>query len=194
MTDFYRENHQAYHLRTFHLDPTSFLMPLIKVLPRGSTVLDVGCGSGRDLLWLKQRGYTVMGLERAHELADLAEQSVDCRVIRADFAKFDFTTLEVDAILLVGALVHLPHRKMPAVLKNISRALLPGGWMLMTLKEGKGKIKGADGREFYLWRQKDLSPLFCQSAVEEKFHSSQPSITGADDIWLTNLLRRPMVA
>ena len=79
-------------------------------------------------------------------------------------------------------------------MKNISQALLPDGWVLITLKEGKGKITGADGREFYLWRQKDLSQLFQKSGMEVKSHFSQLSITGAGDTWLTNLLRRPMIS
>ena len=192
MTDYYRTNYLAYHLRTFQLDPASFLKPLVNVLPHGSKVLDVGCGSGRDMLWLKHRGYRVVGLERAVELADLAQQLVECEVIRADFESFDFSSLSVDAILLVGALVHLPHQKMPAVLKNIMKALNPGGRVLITLKEGQGQMTKEDGRVFYLWQSNELSSGFRKLGILEEAHFSQKSIAGASDIWLTYLLRRPV--
>jgi SAM-dependent methyltransferase len=192
MADYYRENPFAYSSRTFHLNPASFLAPLVEVLSSGSTVLDVGCGSGRDLLWLKQRGYRVSGLERATGLADLAEGAVGCQIIRADFESFDFSILEVDAILLVGALVHLPPPELPEVLAKVMAALRPGGWVLITLKEGRGKIDGEDGRTFYLWRLPELSPIFDALSLAQAAHFSQPSITGTGEQWLTCLLQMKM--
>ena len=192
MTDYYRINYQAYHKRTFQLNPASFLKPLVKVLPRGSKVIDVGCGSGRDLQWLKRRGYRTVGLERAVKLADLAQQMVGCEIIRADFESFDFSSLKVDAVLLIGALVHLPHQKMPAVLKNIMKAIRPGGRILMTMKEGQGRITGEDGRVFYLWQPNELSSIFRKLGILEEDHFSQRSIAGAADIWLTYLLKLPL--
>lgn len=189
MTDYYRENPFSYSSRTFDLNPASFLAPLVEVLSRGSAVLDVGCGSGRDLLWLKQRGYRVLGLERAARLADLAGQAVGCQILRADFQSFDFSALEVDAILLIGALVHLPHPELPTVLANVTKALRAGGWVLITLKEGHGNVTTEDGRTFYLWQLKKLSAVFAQLSLEEATHFSQPSIEGTYDQWLTCLLQ-----
>jgi len=57
MKDFYRENHREYFERTFNIDPSTFLSQLVAKLPPGSFILDVGCGSGRDLLWLKNCGF-----------------------------------------------------------------------------------------------------------------------------------------
>jgi hypothetical protein len=52
MSDYYTHHFQVYHARTFSVDPSSFLNPLAAHLSTGSTVVDVGCGSGRDILWL----------------------------------------------------------------------------------------------------------------------------------------------
>ena len=191
MTDYYRTNYRDYHLRTFHLNPTSFLEPLVNVLPKGSTVLDVGCGSGRDLLWLRDRGYRIVGLERAAGLAGLAQQKAGCDVIRADFENFDFSTLSVDAVLLIGALVHVPHPKMPPVLKRIMKALRPGGWILISLKEGQGRMTADDGRDFYLWRQSELSSVIEKLDLQEEANFNQRSVAGTSEIWLTYLLKRP---
>ena len=191
MTDYYRTNYRDYHLRTFHLNPTSFLKPLVNVLPNDSTVLDVGCGSGRDLLWLKDRGYRIVGLERSAELAGLAQQKVDCEIIRADFESFDFSTLKFDAVLLIGVLVHVPHPKMLPVLKRIMKALRPGGWILISLKEGQGRMTADDGRVFYLWRQTELSSVFEKLEVQEEASFNQRSVAGTSEIWLTYLLKRP---
>ena len=72
MQDFYQRNIEAYHEMTFHINPTSFLEPLIGYLRAGASILDVGCGGGRDLCWFKERGFNVTGFERSKGLAELA--------------------------------------------------------------------------------------------------------------------------
>ena len=94
---------------------------------------------GRDLLWLKRRGYQVTGLERAPELAAMAERAAGCRIIQADFETFDFSVIRVDAILLVGALVHLPRQRLPRVLASILKALAAAGVGAFNIETGHGQ-------------------------------------------------------
>ena len=61
MSDYYQKNYTSYHEKTFSIDPSSFLAPLAQRLPSEAFVLDVGCGSGRDLLWMKNKGFEVIG-------------------------------------------------------------------------------------------------------------------------------------
>ena len=148
--DTYTHAPHAYHAQTFPLDPSPFLEPLTLHVPAPAQVLDVGCGSGRDLLWLKQRRYNVLGLERSPGLAKLARKHAACEVLCADFDSFDFTTLSVDALILIGALVHVPKDRFPATLARIPQALKPGGHVLLTMKQGVGRSMAGDGRVFEL--------------------------------------------
>jgi len=93
MSDYYQKNYNAYHEKTFSIDPTSFLAPLAQRLPAEAFVLDVGCGSGRDLLWMKKRGFDVIGFERSPGLAELARDNVGCEVIQGDFETYDFSSI-----------------------------------------------------------------------------------------------------
>jgi len=190
MIDFYRENHSKYFERTFNIDPSSFLSPLAAKLPPGAFILDVGCGSGRDLLWLKNRGFPVMGFERSPELAGLARKSAGCGVIEGDFTSYDFSSIRADAVILIGALVHVPHDDFAAVLLRIAEALKENGLMLITAKEGTGTAKGVDGRIFYLFQDRDLKVIYTSLGFQLLGFSRDLSKTGTGEIWLRYLLQK----
>ena len=93
MSDYYQENYKAYHEKTFSIDPSSFLTPLAQRLPAEAFVLDVGCGSGRDLLWMKKHGFEVIGFERSPGLAELAREITGCEIIEGDYETYDFSSI-----------------------------------------------------------------------------------------------------
>ncbi len=160
MSDFYQLKAQAYFDSTVQIDPTTFLMPLAKALAPGASILDIGCGSGRDLRWLAERGFQPTGFERSSKLAALTRQHSGCPVLEVDFETFDFSSLAFPALLMVGALVHVDRQQFPATLKKILQALLPGGWLYLTMKEGKGEQSADDGRIFTLSSTTALEEIF----------------------------------
>ena len=190
MSDYYQLHFQTYHDRTFSVDPSSFLKILVTHLPTNSTVIDVGCGSGRDILWLQKHGYDVIGLERSSGLAQLARENTGSRIIEADFETFNFAELSADALLLIGALVHLPHIRVPNVLSAICLALKQSGLMLITMKQGKGSITDPDGRRFYLWQDKNLRQVFQALNLSIIEFFIQPSKINPADTWLGYLLQK----
>ena len=190
MSDFYQQNYREYHKKTFRIDPSSILLPPARRLAPGSVILDAGCGSGRDLLWLKNRGFHVTGFERSPGLAELARENAGCEVIQGDFELYDFSGFSADAIVLTGALVHIPHRRFRKVFENITAGLKNRGYVLVSLKEGTGKKTGSDGRIFYLWQDGDLRELFADSGFAVLDFSRQGSVMGTGEVWLGYVLRR----
>jgi SAM-dependent methyltransferase len=188
MTDFYQENYKAYHEKTFSIDPSSFLEPLARRLPPEAFILDVGCGSGRDLLWMKKRGFEVIGFERSPGLAELARENAGCEVIEADFEIYDFSAIMVDAVMIVGALVHIQHDRFKEVFENITSALSENGSVLLTLKEGEGSRKDSDNRIFYLWQDDKARELIESLGFKVCEFSKSVSKTGSGDFWLSYVL------
>ena len=162
MKDYYQENYEAYHEQTFDIDPTSFLTPLVRCLTPGSSILDVGCGSWRDMRWLKDRGFWPTGFERSSGLAELARGHSGCPVLEWDFEGYDFSGMDVDAILLVGALVHVPHEDFQGAFSRVLRALKPEGHVLITMKEGVQDAGISKDRIFYQWLDEYLMKIFGQ--------------------------------
>lgn len=188
--DYYQENHEIYYEQTVAVNPSVFLNPLLSFLSDGIRVLDVGCGSGRDLLWLKKRGFVVIGFERSEGLAKKAEALVGCPIIRGDFSTYDFSKHFFDAVLLVGALVHLPHEQLDGVLARILECLAPGGILLLSLKKGNGRFTDATGRTFFLWQEESLEPVFNRLNLELLALHENVSALGKADTWLACYLRR----
>ena len=188
--DYYHREFQSYFHSTVHVDSTLFLEPVVKYLPPGGEVWDVGCGSGRDLLWLKLRGFKAVGLERSQGLARLAAKHSGCQVIQGDFNTFDFSRLAVDAILLTGALVHVPWQELPALLSTILPGLKPGGILFLSLKQGNGVREDKKGRRFYLWQEAALEAIFQKISLEILSASKNQSLLATGEKWLVHVLKK----
>ena len=141
------------------------------------------------MLWLENRGYSCVGLDWSSALAELARQHTGLSVIEADFESFDFHEMDIDALLLIGALVHVPHERFQPIFSRILRALKPEGHVLLTMKQGQGTQTRPDGRVFYLWSKADLVPNFegCGLICVEYFE--QQSTIRASDIWMGFVLQ-----
>lgn len=148
----------------------------------------MGCGSGRDLLWLKNRGFHVTGFDRSFEMATLARTRVECAVIVGDFMVFDFSRFAMDAVLLVGALVHLPQAQLGKALSNIAAALKEDGLILLTMKEGSGSSTDRDGRVFQYWSDEGLRKLLQRREFHIVHFHRQNSVKNDKDVWLTYVL------
>ena len=188
ITDFYQKKYKAYHEKTFSIDPSSFLKPLVKKLPAEAFILDVGCGSGRDLLWIKKQGFEGIGFERSPGLAQLARENVGCEVIDGDFETYDFSLFLFDAIILVGALVHIPYERFSKVFENITSSISKHGIILITLKEGSEVRTDSDGRTFYLWQDEKARRVFDTLGLTVCDVSKSVSKTGSNDVWMSYIL------
>lgn len=129
-----------------------------------------------------------MGFEQSPGLAELARDNAGCEVIEGDFETYDFSSILVDSVMLVGALVHVPHEGFSKVFENITSAISDDGSVLITLKEGSGNLTALDGRNFYLWEDPKLREMFDTLGFKVCDFSSSVSKTGSGDVWLSYVL------
>jgi len=188
--NYYKENPKEYFERTFSLDPSSFLAPVAERLSSGAMVLDVGCGSGRDLLWFKNKGFEVIGFERSAGLAELAREHSGVEVIEGDFETYDFSSISADAIISSGSLVHMQHERIADILKNIVQALEKQGIFYVSLKKGEGTKTDDLGRPFYYWKDEELREIFKSLDFKVLDFYQKVSIANSDDVWLGYILRK----
>jgi 2-polyprenyl-3-methyl-5-hydroxy-6-metoxy-1,4-benzoquinol methylase len=105
------------------------------LLPRGAgRVLEVGCGGGGTLAWLKESGHAewTAGIELSPEAAQVARTRVD-QVYCGDLNEFlgDFPAGSLDLILCLDVLEHLVDPW--AVMARLQALLRPGGKLIASL-------------------------------------------------------------
>lgn len=184
MPDYYQKKYKTYHEKTFEIDPSDFLEPLAERLSAGNIVLDVGCGSGRDLLWMKKKGFDVIGFDRSPGLVKFARENAGCKVIEGDFETYDFSTISANAIMLIGTMVHISYHRFSDVFRKILSSLSDNGILLITLKEGTGTRTDTEGRIFYLWQDEKARVIFDRLGFRVCNFSRSTSKTGSGEIWL----------
>jgi len=121
-------------------------------LPPGSSVLDVGCGTGRHAIELAKRGYAVTGLDLSSEMLSRAAaaakaENVHVEWIRSNATQFTLPERYDAAVCLCeGAFGLLGQRddtidQPISILCNISRSLKPQAKAVFTVLNGAAMLR-----------------------------------------------------
>lgn len=100
------------------------------------TLLDFGCGPGRDLRTFTQLGHVAIGLEGAVRFADFARKDSGCVVWQQDFLKLDLPDCHFDGVYANASLFHVPGQELPRVLRELHATLKPRGVLFASNPHG----------------------------------------------------------
>jgi SAM-dependent methyltransferase len=110
--------------------------------PQRGMVLDIGAGSGRDALWLAQRGCQVIALEPAPDLLHIGQTKTAEKVqwlsdslpeLKACYQ----LNLQFNTILLSAVWMHLLPSERERAFRKIANLLAPGGRFIVSLRFGE---------------------------------------------------------
>jgi len=112
-----------------------FLRRLVKLVPDGARVLDLGCGTGLPVdAYLVKQGFNVTGVDFCLRHINLARRNVpQGEFIEGDLSKVDFDEESFDAVLSLYAIFHLPRKEHEDLFLRIRSFLKDSGIMLVTL-------------------------------------------------------------
>jgi SAM-dependent methyltransferase len=110
------------------------------------TLLDFGCGPGRDLKTLAERGHRAVGLEGASRLVVMARTHAGCEVWQQDFLKLDLPDDHFDGVFANAALFHVPSQELPRVLRELHATLKPRGVLFASNPHGPNDEGWSRGR------------------------------------------------
>ena len=111
------------------------LKQFMELLPVGGAVLDLGCGSGRDSLFLVEEGFDVTSLDGARKMCELAQIHVGQEVLNLTYDQLDFNEV-FDGVWACASLVHEDPDKLPVTLQRVFDCLKSEGVMYMSFRYG----------------------------------------------------------
>ena len=109
---------------------------VLSLLPAGSRVLDVGCGSGLIAKPFVDAGMSVVGIDLSEGMIEIARRenpAGDFRVL--DLRQTDQIKGQFDAVLAVAVLLHLPRQELRATMERLVAKVRPGGLLYVVVKE-----------------------------------------------------------
>lgn len=141
----YDKIHRLYHKR--RIDRFWSVAPdldaFVKRLGPGSTILDVGCGSGYISSILESKGFKVTGIDVSRKMLELAKENAPgSTFLRMDMKRLDFPKDSFDGVLCLCSIIHVPKRHRLEILKKFRRVLKPKG--LLAIHMGWGDWTGIE--------------------------------------------------
>jgi SAM-dependent methyltransferase len=110
------------------------------------TILDFGCGPGRDLRTFASLGHKAIGLEGAGAFVAMAQASSGCEVWRQDFLRLALPASFFDGVFANASLFHVPSAALPRVLTELRDALKPRGILFASNPHGRNEEGWNGGR------------------------------------------------
>ena len=110
------------------------------VIPTGSTLADIGCGTGRNSIYLASLGHHVHGLDVVPEMISIAHRRAEeeglksTEFIMGDARNLPWGDAEMDAVVCIAAIHHIPGEveRMKAI-QECWRIVRPGGKLLLSV-------------------------------------------------------------
>jgi len=145
---------------------------VVALLPevRGQTVLDAGCGSGRYLRELGDRGARVIGMDLSPAMLARARETTR-RIARADIRALPFEAMSIDLVVCGLALGDIAELELALI--EIARVLRPGGRVVYSVVHPAGEAAGwsrtfeSDGQQWAIdgcWHSLDRHRQACVAA------------------------------
>ena len=111
------------------------------------SILDFGCGPGRDLITFSKLGHNATGLEGSHALAALARKHSNCDVWEQDFLELDLPEGVFDGVFANASLFHVPSVQLPSVLNSLHSTLQTNGVLFASNPRGDNQ-EGWNGSRY----------------------------------------------
>ncbi len=133
--DGYEKIAQVYASNRAALRSGRHIQALVKLLPKKSNILDIGCGAGLgvDDLLLKA-GHSVIGIDNSESMIKMARKNCPGgEYLIADMQTLEADDYQVEAIVSFYALFHTPRSRHSEMLFTWASYLTKGGLLLVTM-------------------------------------------------------------
>lgn len=173
---YYNNNAHLFTEGTVNVDFTSTQNKFLDKLPSGASILDFGCGSGRDTKYFHEMGYEVEAIDGSEELCRFASEYSGVEVKHMLFQELSEEE-KYDAIWACSSILHLSYEELVDVMFKMAVALKTNGIIYTSFKYGE--FEGEKNGRYFI------------DMTEERFRNLLEKISGLaiEEIWITSDVR-----
>ena len=190
----YNQNAEDFRAGTRHHDVSQNIEALLSAIPGEPpfTILDFGCGPGRDLQAFRRLGHRAIGLDGAAQFVAMARTETGCEVWHQDFLQLDLPEACFDGVFANASLFHVPAQELARVLRELHATLKPGGALFSSNPRGRNE-EGWNGERYGAYHDlESWQRLLTGAGFTEIEHYYRPAgLPREQQPWLASVWRRP---
>lgn len=155
---------------------------IIKYLPEGARVLDLGCGNGKTLKTLREKGFMTVGLDTSREALALA--GTRSNLVLADACLLPFKG-GFHGVVAYHILDHLTQEDRVGAMAEIVNSLSPGGYIFIKVFSKHdmraGKTKRGFGIRYHYFDEEEIKDLLGDLQIIELKEQTKKVTYGEKD-------------
>ena len=190
----YDRNARRFFAGTVDHDVSQNITALLDAIdaPAPFTILDLGCGPGRDLKTFSALGHVAIGLDGSRKFVEMAHEYSGCEVWHQNFLDLRLPQALFDGIYANASLFHVPRSLLPEVLGKLHETLKPGGVLFSSNPRGNNE-EGWNGPRWGSFHDYPAWEAYLVGAGFLPLHHyyRPPDLPREQQPWLASVWRKP---
>ena len=189
--NYYNQNTENFIANTQNADMHPTQERFLRLLDANTSILDFGCGSGRDTKYFLEKGYQVTATDGSAELCRLASEFTGIKVKEMLFQELDAMN-QYDGIWACSSILHLPKKELLPVIQKMCEALKDNGIIYTSFKYGdfEGERNGRYFTDFTEKTFREVIEKVPELTIEEHWITSDVRPGRGEEKWLNLILRK----
>lgn len=188
---YYQQNAEQFSRETRSVDFSQNQGKFMSKLKKNDTILDFGCGSGRDTKCFLEHGFQVEAIDGSEELCRLAGEFTGITVKHLLFQELAEKN-KYNGIWACSSILHLPKQELIEVIQKMSLALKSKGIIYTSFKYGT--FEGERNGRYFTDMTEDSFEEILQTTkelqIEEQWITSDVRPGRGNEKWLNLILRK----
>jgi len=189
--NYYNENAAEFVLGTATVDFSETQNRFLSKLKIGASILDFGCGSGRDTKCFLDKGYVVTAIDGSSELCELASEYTGIKVRQMLFEELS-EVKQYDGIWACSSILHVPKNQLANIINRMVTALKDDGVIYTSFKysDFEGERNGRYFTDFTIDSFKKFISEVKKLKIEEFWITGDVRPGRGEEKWLNLILRK----
>jgi len=195
--NYYEENANQFIEDTFYADMSATYALFTKYLKSGATILDIGCGSGRDSNYFFSQGYDVYAHDGSEAMTAHTKKFLGEKVAVAKFSEFELFQLfgkniMFDGLWACASLIHVGEEDLVNIVNKYTLYLNSEGVFFLSFKL-RSENHEKDGRHFTNFTREKLKTFVAECdglEIVELLETTDVRAGREDEGWISVVVKK----